>query len=122
MAYTQEQINGMTLEQLRNVVLELQGQQAVIESATDTSSAVQADIDKIEAKIASLKEDGEELYSDAISALEAKRDELVAKAKAEIQEVETEVNTFVEQFRDKYLPWVEGAAIVIVLLKIFNVI
>lgn len=69
-----------------------------------------------------IKEDGAELYSDAISALETKRDELVAKAKAEIQEVETEVNTFVEQFRDKYLPWVEGAAVIIVLLKIFNVI
>lgn len=139
MAYTQEQLKAMNTDQLIAEVMALQGQQSTAQ-ATDTTTTnettvqaastdataqatpVQTDIDKIEAKIASLKQDGEELYAVAIAALEAKRDALVAQAKAEINQAETEVKSFVNQFRDKYLPWVEGIAVLVVLLKVFGVI
>ncbi|MDU2063795.1 MAG: hypothetical protein E6713_03055 [Sporomusaceae bacterium] len=67
--------------------------------ATEQKTAVQVDIGKIEAHMAALKADGEELFADQIKELEKKRDELVAQAKAEVQAVETDVQTFEQKHR-----------------------
>jgi hypothetical protein len=112
MTYTQEQINAMTAEQLKTAIVELQGQQAAApaqeavipivtaqdtDQMTENKTAVQTDIEKIEARIADLKADSEELYADAIKALEDKRDALVAEAKATVEQVETNVKNDVQE-------------------------
>lgn len=118
MEYTQDQINVMTAEQLKAAILELQGQtteNAAVtpaqevnvastmtapdaEQVDETKTPVQTDIEKIEAHIAVLKQDDEALYTDAIKSLEAKRDRLVAEAKADAQQAEAEVKTFWQQY------------------------
>ena len=72
--------------------------------AVDTTQAVteQTDIEKLDAKIAELEADGDEVFADAIQILKDKRDALVAQAEADAKEAETEVTTTAKTFKEKY--------------------
>jgi len=90
----------------------------VATAVTDTTETVvtgtAADIAKIESAITELKTAGEDLFSDEITALEAKKTTLVAKLEAEVVTVETETETF----WSKYKGAIGNAGIYILLIAI----
>ncbi|MCE5286955.1 MAG: hypothetical protein LLG02_14075 [Pelosinus sp.] len=94
--YTNEELADMTAEQLKAVIL---GMQTVQSDNTGNSevvaveNTVEGDIAKLEEKAAALKADGEELYTDAIKAIEDKIAELKERAKADVKEVEQETTS-----------------------------
>lgn len=74
------------------------------DQAVDTTQAAteQTDIEKLDAKIADLEADGDEVFADAIQILKDKRDALIAQAEADAKEAETEVTTAAKTFKEKY--------------------
>ena len=80
---------------------EVEAQDSVTENTKTTADVfkIRDDIKKIEAKVEDLKADGEELYSDAIAALEAKREALEDDAKKIVQEAENELKPVFAQFK-----------------------
>lgn len=127
--YTQDQINAMTADQLKAVILELQAAGAVIvtdttqqgataaDNGTTPVDAVQTDIEKIEAEIDRLTETGEDLFSEEIANLKTK----LAKAKAEIEAtgkvVEDDVTVFMTKL-EPYRRWITTAAIAYLVIRV----
>jgi len=99
---------------------------AVVEiSITDTAevkTSTELDIEKIETAITNLKTAGEDLFTDEIKALEAKRDALVAEleaeAKAEVTEVEEEATTVWDKVKAVYIGYVREPLTIIMAVSI----
>ena len=74
-----------------------------------TKEDIQVDIDKLQAAIAKLTDDGEELFAEEIANLNIKLQKAEEELKAlageaieELQETKEEIKTFAEAFRQKH--------------------
>jgi hypothetical protein len=94
--------------------------------ATETTTAVQTDLQKIETAINDLKESGEALFTDEIEALEEKKDKLIAEAEAKLKETETEIvtaeKTFIQKYGSAIVNGVEIVLMAVIIGKLFNLI
>lgn len=100
----------------------VQGTTAVQDTpATETTA--QTDIEKLDAEIAKLEEDGSAVFSDTIQVLKDKRTTLIAEAEAEAKKVESEVVTVEESFSEKYgneiLNGIEIVALSVIIWRLF---
>jgi uncharacterized coiled-coil DUF342 family protein len=86
--------------------------------AEEEKTQVQRDIDKLDAKIEELQQDGSDLYAAAITALTDERDELVAKVKEESEDAADSVQDANQKFLDKYGMYILNGAEVVALVAI----
>lgn len=75
-----------------------QGIETPATETIDLKEAIQADIKTIKTAIADLKEKGEDLFAEEIANLTQKLD----NAQKELEDVETEIKTWFEKFREKH--------------------
>lgn len=86
--------------------------------AEEEKAQVQRDIDKLDAKIEELQQDGSDLYAAAITALTDERDELAAKVKEESEDAADSVHDANQKFLDKYGMYILNGAEVVALVAI----
>jgi hypothetical protein len=114
--YTNEQLNAMTVDQLRAAIIALQGQQAgpaPIAVPTIAETPKQIDIENMKAAIAQFEAVGAKVFPDEFAAMTQKLADMEAKvkteaeavligAKNEIADLETKEATWSENFRTKH--------------------
>jgi len=91
--------------------------QAVVEKVELT------DVQKIDAEVAKLEQDGQELFADAIQLLKDKKTELVAKAEKEAQTAATmgkiAEQTLVQKYGGKAWELAKAAGIAAIICRLF---
>jgi hypothetical protein len=94
--YTNEQLNAMTVDQLRAAIIALQGQQAGSAPAaipTIAETPIQIDIENMKAAIAQFEAAGTKLFPDEFAAMKQKLANMETEAEAVAKTVETNVKT-----------------------------